>query len=355
METPSLFPLEPSGRAVDGGRPPASRTSAREERAFDSEVERAAERAGGAEARDARRAELHAAHRAERRAGFGRDETATPRPSAQAAERTAQADGDASADAAPAGGHPLPPNAPAPPAASAAGQASSAAPNRADAASFAVGANAGAQLGPTAASAATGPNGAPAGAAPSVAAAAGGSSPRTATTAVLGDGPRGPRDAATARPAAASPSRPAPPEPPVDDAHEILRQVRLHVTGGAQGVREATLSLVPAHLGRLQVKLSVAAGKVGAIVRAESQETLELLERHLPELREALGREGLDAGDIQLFFGLDSERGDARTAGAGRGRGAHRDATVASAPADARLAHLLQRLSPHEGGVDTYA
>ena len=93
METRSLIPLEPSERAVDIGRPLASRTTAREERAFDDEVERAAERAGGAEAREQRAAELRAERRAERRAGF-REESGEPGERSERASREAAGDED---------------------------------------------------------------------------------------------------------------------------------------------------------------------------------------------------------------------------------------------------------------------
>jgi hypothetical protein len=165
-------------------------------------------------------------------------------------------------------------------------------------------------------------------------------------------GSRGPERAAVPE---AQDSRPAPPEAPADHAHEVLRQVRLHLEGG---VREASLSLMPAHLGRLQVKLSIVDGKVDAVVRAESPETLELLERHLPELREALAREGLGSGELRLELGLraDHDR-DGRTRGELAPARARATAADASDPAgsERRIAHLLQRLSPDGGGVDTYA
>ena len=369
METRSLIPLEPSERAIDIGRPLASRTTAREERAFDDEVERAAGRAGGAEAREQRAAEHHAERRAERRAGFREDGSAERGRDSKSASRDAADD-----DGRQAAGVVQPQDRPSVPHRPGAGGADEAArpgtdETRGAKAPEARPGDGGLAAGDPAASVAAGIGqmmggtgaGSVAGAAGTgVSAVAGangaGAAAATAGEAVaLADGASRPaRDAAgTARAEEARPGRPAP-EPPLADAQDVLRQIRLHVV---PGISEASLTLVPAHLGRLQVKLQVADGKVGAIVRAESRETLDLLERHLPELCEALGREGLAAGDIQLELGLDRERGGAFDDADGtRGaRARHGEASPVHAAADARLAHLIQRLSPNEGGVDTYA
>jgi flagellar hook-length control protein FliK len=119
-------------------------------------------------------------------------------------------------------------------------------------------------------------------------------------------------------------------------------------------VREATLTLVPLHLGRLQMKLSLSEGKVAAVVRAESKETLKLLEQHLPELRAALAEQGFAVESFELELGSSADhrregRGDAGP------RAALSPARLDESAISGRLAHLLQRLSPSAGGVDTYA
>jgi flagellar hook-length control protein FliK len=102
------------------------------------------------------------------------------------------------------------------------------------------------------------------------------------------------------------------------------------------------------------VRLALEHGKVAALVRAESQDTLELLERHLPELKAALADQGLAVGSFELELGLSAGGRSGRDAGRGEGR-ARGPQPGAPALADPRLAHLVQRLSPHAGGVDTYA
>lgn len=99
------------------------------------------------------------------------------------------------------------------------------------------------------------------------------------------------------------------PPPPLPDAEaervaSILRQIRLQFT---PGMRQVTMQLVPAELGRLTVKLSIRSGRLSGVVRADSKETLEMLEQHAPELRAALGREGFEAPDLKFDF----EQGDA--------------------------------------------
>ncbi len=81
---------------------------------------------------------------------------------------------------------------------------------------------------------------------------------------------------------------------------DVLRQIRLTMTGGA---REVSLQLRPAELGRIQIKLGVKAGAARAEVLVENNETLELLREHLPELRAALAERGLEAGELNLGLG----------------------------------------------------
>ncbi len=94
------------------------------------------------------------------------------------------------------------------------------------------------------------------------------------------------------------------PPPPLPDAEaervaSILRQIRLQLT---PGMRQVTMQLVPAELGRLTVKLTIRSGRLSGVVRADSKETLEMLEQHAPELRAALGREGFEAPDLKFDF-----------------------------------------------------
>jgi flagellar hook-length control protein FliK len=78
---------------------------------------------------------------------------------------------------------------------------------------------------------------------------------------------------------------------------EVLRQIRLNLTGAA---REVSIQLRPAELGRIQIRLGVRGGEASAEVTVERQETLDLLRGHLPELRAALAERGLDSGEINL-------------------------------------------------------
>lgn len=94
------------------------------------------------------------------------------------------------------------------------------------------------------------------------------------------------------------------PPPPLADAEaervaSILRQIRLQLT---PGMRQVTMQLVPAELGRLTVKLTIRSGRLSGVVRADSKQTLEMLEQHAPELRAALGREGFEAPDLKFDF-----------------------------------------------------
>lgn len=136
----------------------------------------------------------------------------------------------------------------------------------------------------------------------------------------------------------------------VDHAAEVLRQIRLAISPTAQRV---VVDLHPDELGRLTIRMAMHDGRVSALVRAESPQTLELLERYLPELRAVLAERGLEAGNLELELGFGAEaRGEERRSGA--------------APAFSGTARALQ-ISPDEpastapvrtsvdGSVDTYA
>jgi hypothetical protein len=113
------------------------------------------------------------------------------------------------------------------------------------------------------------------------------------------------------RPAASSPARArataAEPRPAANEhaerAASIVRQFRAALRPGMQ---RATLELHPKELGAISIQLAMSGGGVSAHVRAQSAQTLADLERHAPELRAALERQGLRVGELRLE--LDSAR-----------------------------------------------
>jgi flagellar hook-length control protein FliK len=84
-------------------------------------------------------------------------------------------------------------------------------------------------------------------------------------------------------------------------AEEILRQIRLHAT---PGVQRLTLDLEPADLGRLSIQLALRAGRVTAIVRAESAQTLESLKQREHDLRAVLDERGVRADTVRFELGF---------------------------------------------------
>jgi hypothetical protein len=139
-------------------------------------------------------------------------------------------------------------------------------------------------------------------------------------------------------------------------AAEVIRQIRVHL---ANGMKRVELELQPQELGKLSIQLAVGRGQVRAIVRAESAETLQLLERHLPELRATLEASGLNADSFEMHLGFS----DGRNGPGRRGeRNAHR--IVGHPQAHARHQTNTGALAPHasptlstggDGLLDTYA
>jgi len=145
---------------------------------------------------------------------------------------------------------------------------------------------------------------------------------------------------------------PAPP-PPADSsrASEILRQLRVQLS---PELHSATIQLSPPELGRISIRLRVEGGEMHAVVRAEKRETLDALQRHVPELKATLEALGIQARQFDLELGFE-HRGasrnpqEAQTAGRNSADGDH-DSTTRE---DER--RLARTLSARVGGVDTYA
>lgn len=147
----------------------------------------------------------------------------------------------------------------------------------------------------------------------------------------------------------AGPAQAPPPPPSPEQAANVLRQFRLHLT---PGMRQATIQLQPAALGRIAIRITMRNGEARTEIRAESPAALEALERHVPELRAALQGQGLEAGEIDLTLGFD--KGDSNTPERfGDHPGANPTDNGEATPVLA--SETLTRSLLSETGVDTYA
>ena len=99
----------------------------------------------------------------------------------------------------------------------------------------------------------------------------------------------------------------AAPTPEREQASDILKQVRLHLS---PETRSATVNLKPAELGRVSIRIVVDGDQVQAVIRAESPEALAALEQYMPELQAALGDRGFQDADLELSLGFDGEDRD---------------------------------------------
>ncbi|MCK0068723.1 flagellar hook-length control protein FliK [Kordiimonas laminariae] len=100
---------------------------------------------------------------------------------------------------------------------------------------------------------------------------------------------------------------------PALGAH-VAKQVNLQVSRAVRsGQNEFTVRLDPAELGRVQVKMSFADGKVTTKIIAERPETLELMQREVRGLERAMETGGHKASTDGISFNLDT--GDGQSAG----------------------------------------
>ncbi len=145
---------------------------------------------------------------------------------------------------------------------------------------------------------------------------------------------------------------PAPPPPPdhSERAGEILRQLRVQLS---PELRTATIQLSPPELGRISIRIRVQNGELHALVRAEKRETLDALQRHVPELKATLEQIGIRARefDLQLGFEQQGARQSPHEPPSGRGSAGHEH----DPRAREHERRLLRTLSARAGGIDTYA
>ncbi|MGQ0662573.1 MAG: flagellar hook-length control protein FliK [Pseudomonadota bacterium] len=105
-------------------------------------------------------------------------------------------------------------------------------------------------------------------------------------------------------------ARPAPREAPV---HPAVEQVVVHLHRAvAEGSDRITIKLVPAELGRIEIRIEIGPdGQVQAVFAADRPQTLELLQRDARQLERTLDSAGLRTDAGSLSFNL---RGEGRTA-----------------------------------------
>lgn len=87
----------------------------------------------------------------------------------------------------------------------------------------------------------------------------------------------------------------------------LVQQVVTHLSGSSDGeTGKMVLRLKPAELGELKIELVMEGDRLKAHLHAQSQQVQEVLERNLPQLRDALQQKGLQMDDFRVS--VDSGR-----------------------------------------------
>ncbi len=102
----------------------------------------------------------------------------------------------------------------------------------------------------------------------------------------------------------------------IERAESILNQVRVSITTSA---RSTVVHLNPSSLGSIEVRMRVERGEVHARILADRPETLNLLERHLPEMRAIVARSGVQPEGLELSMSFGEERSGDPQSGTGLG------------------------------------
>lgn len=130
-------------------------------------------------------------------------------------------------------------------------------------------------------------------------------------------------------------------------ATRVLQQFRMQLH---PGMRSVSMQLSPAELGRLSIRIRVDGDQVQAVVRAETEEALAVLQEHVQELESALADQGFENPSFEFF--LDQQSSD------------DSPAWHSSNDASSQLEELIDqslssedrlRVNSQAIGVDTYA
>lgn len=156
---------------------------------------------------------------------------------------------------------------------------------------------------------------------------------------------------ATPAPAASPTTSPPPDTRHVEQAAEVLRQLRAQLHPGQQRV---LVNLSPPELGRIAIDMSLKRGRLHAAVRVENPQTLELLERQAPELRALLAQGGMEAESFELELGFENAFTEGRKAEARLPFPAPSSNAIES-PSTEDAGPALPTPVGREGGIDTYA
>lgn len=90
----------------------------------------------------------------------------------------------------------------------------------------------------------------------------------------------------------------------------LVQQVVTHLSGSPDGESgKMVLRLKPAELGELKIDLVMEGDKLKAHLHAQSQQVQEVLERHLPQLRDALQQKGLQMDDFRVSVDSGRDQG----------------------------------------------
>ena len=91
---------------------------------------------------------------------------------------------------------------------------------------------------------------------------------------------------------------------------QIFDQVVSHLSGSVNGESgRMVLRLQPAELGSLKLDLAIEGDKISANIHAQNQQVQEVLERHLPQLRNALAEQGLKIEQFQVSVEQSGQQG----------------------------------------------
>lgn len=131
----------------------------------------------------------------------------------------------------------------------------------------------------------------------------------------------------------------------LERAEAVLRQVKVSLR---PGIRSASIQLHPAELGRISIRLRIKEEGIQAVIRAESEGALSVLERHVPELRAMLEQQGFEGAEFDLGLASESDKdSDQNSEG---GQSATHDEEI-----DLDPTALAGPLAAAEGGVDLIA
>jgi flagellar hook-length control protein FliK len=139
---------------------------------------------------------------------------------------------------------------------------------------------------------------------------------------------------------------------PAATSEAVLTQIHARIQ---PGMNRAVLRLSPESLGRISISVSVDAGEVRAEMRVESAESMQAIQKYIPELKAMFAQADMELSELNLQLDSDGSGFDWEEESPAKQQTWVGRSAAQRAKSEASQEAQPTRLAPMEGGLDLIA